>query len=285
MALTHEQVTQLLRPINPRRVEKRDNLSHLQAYDVRAHLTRIFGFGNWSGEVIDTTMLYEDVFHGEKPAKGGGTYTAHTVSVGYRCTYRLTVPTSDTWLHSAVYTEAAAGDATNFPVNKRGDAHDFAIKTAESQAMKRCAMNLGDQFGLSLYNNGSTAALIGKTLVMPDALTEDEKPADVTEHITEQLATEAPPTPPAAPPLTPVKQRADATLPLPGPEHDIRDRALAVADSNSNAQVKKAALMKLLLEASTAQLKDAQVTGPNGHGVSLEALIHAEIANARARAS
>ena len=40
----------------------------------------------------------------------------------------------------------------------------MAIKTAESQAFKRCAINLGDQFGLSLYNNGGTASVVRAVL-------------------------------------------------------------------------------------------------------------------------
>ena len=46
MSLNAKQVEQLLRPLNPRRVQK-DNSgkSHLAGYDVSAHLTRIFGFG------------------------------------------------------------------------------------------------------------------------------------------------------------------------------------------------------------------------------------------------
>lgn len=45
--------------------------------------------------------------------------------------------------------------------------------------MKRCAKDLGDQFGLALYNKGQTAALVGKTLVMPDGAELDE---DMEEH-------------------------------------------------------------------------------------------------------
>jgi len=37
-----------------------------------------------------------------------------------------------------------------------GDTADFALKTAASDAMKRCATNLGTQFGLSLYASGAT---------------------------------------------------------------------------------------------------------------------------------
>jgi hypothetical protein len=43
----------------------------------------------------------------------------------------------------------------------------MAIKTAESDAFKRAAINLGDQFGLSLYNNGSTQPVVKQTLVAP----------------------------------------------------------------------------------------------------------------------
>lgn len=70
----------------------------------------------------------------------------------------------------ATYTEAAAGDSQNNP--SRADAHDMAIKTAESQAFKRAAVNLGDQFGLSLYKDGSTSAVVRDTLVKPEDYSE-----------------------------------------------------------------------------------------------------------------
>jgi hypothetical protein len=40
----------------------------------------------------------------------------------------------------------------------------MAIKTAESDAIKRAAINLGTQFGLSLYNNGSTKDVVIEVL-------------------------------------------------------------------------------------------------------------------------
>ena len=45
-----------------------------------------------------------------------------------------------------------------------GDAHDMALKTAESGALKRAATNLGDQFGLSLYNDGSMLPLVKRVV-------------------------------------------------------------------------------------------------------------------------
>lgn len=175
--LTRTQVDTLLLPINPVRVLARDGNHHLESYDVRAHLTRVFGFGGWSGEVIDTTLLFEDR-HMSKPGRNQNADSFkpwEQVSVGYRVRYRLTIYV---WQHGpdgtqfrselAVYTEEATGDASNFPLTKWADAHDFAVKTAESQAFKRCAINLGDQFGLGLYSKGwkpGAKPLVKSTLV------------------------------------------------------------------------------------------------------------------------
>ncbi len=205
---TPDQVTQLLAGINPSRVSRKDNQSHLEAYDVRAHLNRILGFGRWDGEVVADELVFEEI-DGEKvwnPEKKGyngqvkpGWDDNRRISVGYRVRYRLVVKAPD-GTELAAYTEVAAGDATNFPGSKRADAHDFAVKTAESQALKRCAINLGDQFGLSLYHKGSTNALVLRTLVgMPaqqaqapsgqvDAGTPDVVPEQQPDHLPEQDA-------------------------------------------------------------------------------------------------
>lgn len=170
--LSTDQVAQLLKPINPRRVTLLDGMSHLEAYDVRAHLDRIFGFARWSADVLDVELLFEEI-DGEPPSHELA--WKRRVSVGYRATLRLTVCAPDGTV-LATYTECATGDATNFPIKKRADAHDFSIKTAASQALKRCATNLGDNFGLSLYRNGSQDAVVGRTLLVPgDEWPEDEE--------------------------------------------------------------------------------------------------------------
>jgi recombination DNA repair RAD52 pathway protein len=141
-----EVVEALQQPINPSRVSKDGKgFSHVEAWDVRRTMNKIFGFGNWSMDTGQMQLLFESESENLKqPGK-------LRWSVGYKAQVTLHVG-------RATYTEWAAGDAIN-PV--RGDAHDMAIKTAESQAFKRCAVNLGDQFGLSLYNNGSFAATVG----------------------------------------------------------------------------------------------------------------------------
>ena len=156
--LTHEQFEQLLKPLNPSRVAKRNqagrSLSYLEAWDVKAHLIRIFGFLGWSWHVSTA----EQVFEQEKDGKW---------NVGYKVIGTLTVG-------DAVYTEAAVGSST---LPQRGEAHDMAVKTAESDALKRAAINLGTQFGLSLYNNGDLNDVVKKTLRVP-TLGQGDAPTD-----------------------------------------------------------------------------------------------------------
>jgi recombination DNA repair RAD52 pathway protein len=153
MPLTKAQQEQLLKPLNESRVAKRSGgggrqLSYLEAWDVKAHLIRIFGFGGWSAEVIQSEQVFE-----EKTEKGQW-------NVAWKVTLKLDIHAT-----GAVYTEACVGSAT---LPQRGEAHDMAIKTAESDALKRAAINLGTQFGLSLYSNGSLRDVVVQTLVEPN---------------------------------------------------------------------------------------------------------------------
>ncbi|MCD9901801.1 RAD52 family DNA repair protein [Streptomyces sp. MT29] len=142
--LTVEQVKTLLAPINPSRVQNLKGQSHLEAWDVRRWLNRVFGFGGWSDETLELLCVAEREIN-------PGRWT-----VIYRAQVRLTVRTTDGRTLTA-YDDAAMGDSRNQP--SLGDAHDMAMKTALSQALKRCAHNLGDAFGLSLYNDGSRQAV------------------------------------------------------------------------------------------------------------------------------
>jgi len=153
MSLSTEQVNELLKPIDPNRVSKDGKgFSHVEAWDIRRTMNRIFGFANWSSRV-DLMELVSEREVTQRNGKQGW-------NVVYRA--RCTVEVSEGFMSGGgTYTEWAAGDATNPTL---ADAHDQAIKTAESQALKRCAMNLGDQFGLSLYHNGSTNATVGDVI-------------------------------------------------------------------------------------------------------------------------
>jgi hypothetical protein len=160
--LNATQIERLLAPLNPARVEKKKQggamLSHLSQQDVRAHLIRMFGYGGFSLTTDEAVVLFETEANGRW-------------MVGYRVTMTLSIR-DESGFSVAVYSESACGEPMG-PMGSRADAHDFAVKTASSQAMKRCAINLGDQFGLSLYDKGSTAPIVKATLVGNGEVTGD----------------------------------------------------------------------------------------------------------------
>ena len=153
MTLTSDQLKELQSPIDPSRVkiDGHHGFSYLEAWDVRRTMNRIFGFGKWSADVRVMELISEREI------------TMRNSKPGWNVVYRAQCVLScgNSFEEGFSYTEWAAGDSTN-PV--LFEAHDQAIKTAASQAFKRCAMNLGDQFGLSLYNNGSTEATVTETV-------------------------------------------------------------------------------------------------------------------------
>jgi hypothetical protein len=186
-----EQVNQLLKPINGKRVLARDGMSYVAAHDVKAHLNRVFGFGRWSSEVVEQSLVFEveKIMGNGKP----GWY------VCYRSVVRLTVCAPD-GTQCAVYTEGHVGDNTG---PTRGDVHGNAVANSESYALKRCAAMLGDQFGLSLYEKGSTRPLVGDTLVHPAkaAVKPDVDGSEVTSMGNDERDTDPAPEPADVAPL------------------------------------------------------------------------------------
>lgn len=178
MALTAEQITQLLRPINPRRVLQAEGQSHVSQQDIRAHLTRIFGFGGWDKEILELRCVRDTTI--TVPGKNGRPAREGVPAVTYVCRMRLTVRDPD---GNVVKVSEDVGTGTSPNLPGFGDAHDFAAKNAVSYALKRCATDLGDQFGLSLYNKGQVGALVGVTLVRPGAGDAGDVEADVPQQV------------------------------------------------------------------------------------------------------
>jgi recombination DNA repair RAD52 pathway protein len=145
--LSVRQLTALMADLNPGRISnlKRGSgsLSYLEAWDVKATLIKVFGFGGFSAKA-ETKI--ERIFTGEEV----GANSKWTV---------LASAHVELYIHQlgAVYTEGAVSSQAGSQV---GEVADFAVKTAESDALKRAAIYLGTQFGLSLYNNGSTQDII-----------------------------------------------------------------------------------------------------------------------------
>jgi recombination DNA repair RAD52 pathway protein len=163
--LTYKQYETLSRPLNSTRIAKRSQggqqLSYLESWDVRAHLIRIFGYGGFDAETVEYHLVdtREYMSKGDQPKQ--------MIEVIYSARVKLSVKDHHGWMF-ATYTECSCGSASG-PVTMLGEHHDNALKTAVSDALKRCAINLGNQFGLSLYDKGSTRDVIKGTLVKPDS--------------------------------------------------------------------------------------------------------------------
>ena len=155
--LSLAQVGILMQPIRGARVANRQQggktLSYLEAYDVRAHLIRIFGFGGFDAEVLD----YDQVFVRDYENDGKAMQ-----EIAYQARVQLTIR-DQAGVAIARYTECAIGSASGG--SGFGDLHDNALKTAVSDALKRCAINLGSQFGLSLYDKDNGRAEVVRMLV------------------------------------------------------------------------------------------------------------------------
>jgi len=158
---TEAQVRVLRKDLAPSRVMHTQGQSYLAAWDVRAHLTRIFGYGGWDYQVLALTEV-ETRMTGSIGGKGDDRPRWSSV---YRCTGRLTIRDPEGGYGAVIYEDASVGDSTNQV--SPGDAHDLALKSAVSGALKRCAVNLGSQFGLSLYAGGSTRDVV-RVLVTDD---------------------------------------------------------------------------------------------------------------------
>ena len=133
MQFSKEQVEKLNEPILGANVKEREagwggkdnTLAYVEGYHVIAEANRIFGFGGWSSETIETTCVQNE-----------------PKAVSYIAKVRITV--GDVIREG---TGAGHGNQTN-----HGNNHESAIKEAETDARKRAFMQFGNQFGLSLYN-------------------------------------------------------------------------------------------------------------------------------------
>lgn len=163
-SLSAEQLKALMGSLNANRVSKRAQggrqLSYLEAWDVKAALIRVFGFANFSADVTDSKVIrlehdvpaYEGSRDSRKRKVDEEGNPAFNWSATAQATVRLRIH-----LTGATYSETAIASQVGPDV---GEVADFAMKTAESDALKRAAIYLGTQFGLSLYNDGGLGDVV-----------------------------------------------------------------------------------------------------------------------------
>jgi len=136
-----DQIKALDAPLSREAVKARrqggKNVSFIESWHAIAECNRIFGYDGWVSETLDLKCVVEKArLIGEKEEPGWGvTYTA-------RC--RITV------LDGLISRD---GVGAGHGIDKdQGQAHESAIKEAESDAQKRALRNFGNQFGLALYD-------------------------------------------------------------------------------------------------------------------------------------
>ena len=139
-----EQIAALAAPLDRANVRQREQgrsrVSYLEGWQVIAEANRIFGFDGWQRQTIAVRCVAqaERLIGREQKPGWGVTYTARV---------RVTVTASG--LPPLVREGSGAGHGIDVDL---GQAHESAIKEAETDAMKRALMTFGNPFGLALYD-------------------------------------------------------------------------------------------------------------------------------------
>lgn len=141
MSFTDNQIAALKAPLNRAHVKSRSqagrSLSYIEGWHAIAEANRIFGFDGWNRETTDIRPVcdpYQD-------AKGNW-------RVSYMAKVRITVA-AEKLIDGVVRNGCGYGSGIDKDL---GQAHESALKEAETDAMKRALMTFGNPFGLALYD-------------------------------------------------------------------------------------------------------------------------------------
>lgn len=140
---TDEQKSQLKAPLNRSNVKSRSQagrgVSYIEGWRAIDEANRIFGFDSWTRETNELRLVSErerEIGAQKKPGWG----------VSYVARVRVVVFAADTLV---IREGVGAGHGIDVDC---GQAHESAIKEAETDAMKRALMTFGNPFGLALYD-------------------------------------------------------------------------------------------------------------------------------------
>ena len=139
-----EQLAALSAPLDRANVRQREQgrgkVAYVEGWVVVAEANRIFGFDGWQRQTVAMRCVAQaerPIGRDQKPG-WGVTYTARvrvTVTAGGR--------------PSLIREGSGAGHGIDVDL---GQAHESALKEAETDAMKRALMTFGNPFGLALYD-------------------------------------------------------------------------------------------------------------------------------------
>lgn len=139
MSFTDKQKADLAAPLNRANVKTREQsnrkLSYIEGWRAIDEANRIFGFDGWTRETVDVQCVADKTREiGAAKAPGYG--------VSYTAKVRISA-------NGIIREGIGAGHGIDRDL---GQAHESAIKEAETDAMKRALMTFGNPFGLALYD-------------------------------------------------------------------------------------------------------------------------------------
>jgi DNA repair and recombination protein RAD52 len=141
---TDQQKKELAAPLITANVKARDQggrkVSYIEGWHVIAEANRVFGFDGWTRETADLRCV------SEKERSIGKTSPQPGWGVSYVAKVRVIVFAGDT-----LVTREGCGAGHGID-RDLGQAHESALKEAETDAMKRALMTFGNPFGLALYD-------------------------------------------------------------------------------------------------------------------------------------
>ena len=137
MAFTDTQTKALKAKLSAKHVKTRQNggqtLHYIEGWHAIAEANRVFGFDAWDRQTIATKCVWQGILRNFRACS----YTA-TVRIRVRAR-NLTI----------VREGSGSGHGTGLTP---GEAHERALKQAETDAMKRALVTFGNPFGLALYD-------------------------------------------------------------------------------------------------------------------------------------
>lgn len=137
MAFTEQQSKHLTSKLSPKFIKTREAngklLAYIEGWHAIAEANRIFGFDGWDRETVDEKCVWS--------GKSGSFFVC-----AYTAKVRISVRASDIFIRREGSGSGEAKGATP------GQAHDYALKAAETDATKRALSTFGNPFGLALYD-------------------------------------------------------------------------------------------------------------------------------------
>jgi DNA recombination protein Rad52 len=195
-----EQLAALSAPLDRANVRQREQgrsrVSYLEGWQVIAEANRIFGFDGWQRQTIAVRCVAQAerlIGRDQKPG-WGVTYTARV---------RVTVTAGG--LVPLVREGSGAGHGIDVDL---GQAHESALKEAETDAMKRALMTFGNPFGLALYDKRQRDVTSSAAQERPAVQPCQAQPA------AQHQARASAPAEPSAQAVAPASQQDPGLLPL-----------------------------------------------------------------------